>query len=68
MDKTEFNEKYNNVFNDNGTIKNCGREKCKDLIIACMVLSKNNSNYFGNPDTGMMNVPNIQQFKNGLLS
>ena len=68
IDKNKFKEKYDAVFNENGSVKLCGREKCKDLIIACMVLSKNGTkNYFGNPDTGMMNVENIQRFKKGLL-
>jgi hypothetical protein len=68
IDKNEFKEKYDAVFNENGSVKLCGREKCKDLVIACMVLSKNGGkNYFGNPDTGMMNVENIQRFKKGLL-
>ena len=68
IDKNEFKEKYDAVFNENGSIKLCGREKCKDLVIACMVLSKKGTkNYFGNPDTGMMNVENIQRFKKGLL-
>jgi hypothetical protein len=68
IDKNEFKEKYDAVFNENGSVKLCGREKCKDLVIACMVLSKNGTkNYFGNPDTGMMNVENIQRFKKGLL-
>lgn len=68
IDKNEFKEKYDAVFNENGSVKLCGREKCKDLVIACMVLSKNGTkNYFGNPDTGMMNVENIQKFKKGLL-
>lgn len=68
VDKKTFENSYNEVFNPNGSVKLCGREKCKDLIIACMVLSKNDAkNYFGNPDTGMMNVENIQRFKKGLL-
>lgn len=66
VNKDNFLKTYDAVFNSDNTIKNCGREKCKDLIIACMILSKNNSNYFGNPDTGMMNVENIQTFKRGL--
>lgn len=68
IDKNEFKEKYDAVFDENGSVKLCGREKCKDLVVACMVLSKNGSkNYFGNPDTGMMNVDNIQKFRKGLL-
>ncbi len=62
--KSEFLKKYNEVFNEDGSVKLCGREKCKDLIIACQVLSQTTSNgYFGNAVTGMMNVKNIQKFK-----
>lgn len=65
--KEDFSNIYEEVFNSDGSVKLCGREKCKDLIIACMVLSSNNNKgYFGNPDTGMMNVGNIQRFKKGL--
>lgn len=68
MSKKDFLNKYDEVFNEDGSIKLCGREKCKDLIIAAMALSNNsNTNYFGNEKTGMMNVPNIQTLKNNLI-
>ena len=54
-------EKYNAVFNSDGTIKCCGREACKELIRACESASEEKIN-FGNADTGMMNVKNIQEF------
>ena len=52
-------EKYSKVFNGNGDIKACGREACKELIIACM--DKYPGVNFGDPDTGMMNVENIKK-------
>ena len=65
--KSEFLKKYNEVFNEDGTVKLCGREKCKNLIIACEVLSKNvTEGHFGNAVTGMMNIKNIQKFRNDI--
>ena len=59
---------YNDVFNENGEIKACGRDKCKKLIIACETYYKfhyNENVNFGNSDTGFMNVDNIKKlFKN----
>ena len=67
MKNSEFQEKYDAVFNSDGSVKLCGREKCKDLIIACMTLSNMKSDgFFGNEMTGMMNIQNIQQFKKTL--
>ena len=54
-------EKFNKVFNEDGTIKVCGREACKELILACQEASSEPID-FGNPETGMMNVANIQRF------
>lgn len=51
--------KFNAVFNKDGTIKVCGRQACKELIIACMEYAPDID--FGNPNTGMMNVDNIRQ-------
>lgn len=65
MTKQDFLKVYSSVFNEDGSVKLCGREKCKDLIIACIVLSDNNT-YFGDRETGMMNIENIQTLKKGL--
>ena len=48
---------YNKCFNEDGTVKACGREACKQLIRACM--EQDPTKDFGNPDTGMMHVQNI---------
>lgn len=55
-----MSEKYNNVFDENGEVKACGREACKELIRACM--EKNPGVDFGNPETGMMNIKNVKEF------
>lgn len=52
-------EKYNKVFDENGDIKACGRDACKQLILACM--EKWPDIDFGNPETGIMNVENIKK-------
>jgi hypothetical protein len=52
-------EKYKKVFDEDGEIRLCGREACKDLIMACE--EKYAQIDFGNTQTGMMNVENIKK-------
>ena len=54
-------ELYRNVFNEDGTVKACGREACKKLIAACEEACCKDID-FGDAKTGMMNVENIQRF------
>lgn len=49
----DLEELYNNVFNADGSIKPCGRDACKALIIKMRSLSDKD---VGNKDTGFMNV------------
>jgi hypothetical protein len=49
----DLEELYNNVFNADGSIKPCGRDACKALIIKMKSLSDKD---VGNEDTGFMNV------------
>lgn len=49
----DLEELYNNVFNADGSIKPCGRDACKALIIKMGSLSDKD---VGNEDTGFMNV------------
>lgn len=51
---------YNNVFDEAGKVKACGRTACSELINACSSLD--NSIDFGNSETGIMNVDNIKDF------
>lgn len=48
------------VFNEDGSVKNCGRECCIKLIDACEKYSgKKNMSTFGNNNNGMMDVAQI---------
>ena len=50
---------YHKVFNEDKSIKICGRAACKDLILEC---SKHNPDVnFGDLRTGFMNVENIHK-------
>ena len=53
----EFKLLYNDVFNNDGSIKNCGRTKCIQLIELSMKLKPNID--FGNIRTGFLNIENI---------
>lgn len=64
MIKTSFLTQYKEVFNEDGTVKNCGRTKCQKLISLAMQLEKHEDRYFGNDRTGMMNVEHIQELYN----
>ena len=48
---------YSEVFEEDGTIKVCGREKCKSLIYYALCIRPYEN--FGNPETGWMNPANI---------
>ena len=55
---------YNTVFDNEGNIRLCGREACKDLIIE---LSKKYPGvYFGNISTGMLNVEEVKKYRGNL--
>ena len=53
MDNDKFIELYNECFNSDGTVKLCGRAKCKKLLTFL-----NNSKY-GDKDLGFLNVKEI---------
>lgn len=60
----EFFNLYNNVFDENDSIKAVGREHTKRLIEACEQFSSNID--FGSKSTGFMNVANIKMLKTKL--
>ncbi len=78
-DILDFLHIYWSVFEEDGSIKLCGREKCKDLILCCNNIVKNYSDfkndfglmnvsedYFGNLTSGMMNIEKIKELKGWL--
>lgn len=58
MDKEEFFEAYEAVFDENGDVRKCGRNACIRLIELCR--QRNHMLYFGNPETGVMEKENIK--------
>lgn len=54
----EFKNLYNEVFDSDGNIKNCGRAKTKELIERAKSIKSGVD--FGNLMTGFMNVDNIK--------
>lgn len=57
MEDLKFKESYEAVFNEDGTIKNCGREACKRLIEACK--KKDPETDFGDVNTGKICLSNL---------
>lgn len=52
---------YNMVFDANGDVKLCGRDACCALIaLLSAMYPSDDSLYFGNVQTGHMNVDNIK--------
>ncbi len=63
----EFLACYNEVFNEDGSLKACGREKCIRLIeIAEQIHIFSGPNHFGSKETGFLNVVRMQALRNSL--
>jgi hypothetical protein len=58
-------ELYNEVFDENGNVKLCGREKCKELIMACNLKWPDID--FGDLTSGFMNIEKIKFFVNNKI-
>jgi hypothetical protein len=51
---------FSEVFDPEGHVLNCGREKCKKLIVLANKFFPNyNSKYYGDVQTGWMNKENL---------
>ena len=65
MGNTEkFKHVFNEVFDKNGNITACGRQKCKELIAAANDvndLDVNDSKYYGDIETGRLNIENVKK-------
>lgn len=55
--KNKFLEFFHRVFEDNFTVKTCGRETCKLLIAAARTIDRETD--FGSVKTGVMNVDTL---------
>lgn len=62
--KEQFLEKYKMVFNEDNSVKACGRTKCIELIQCAKKL--NSDLDFGSIETGIMNVDNLILLKTKL--
>lgn len=63
---SKFIKLYNEVIDNNGNIKVCGRDKCKELIEISDKLDKNT--YYGNIDTGMLNIEALKALHNKVVN
>jgi len=54
---------YNKVFDQDGNITNCGRDLCEKLIT---LVQPYTDLIVGNPETGMINVENMNSFFSSL--
>ena len=60
----KFNTQYKKVFNEDGTVKACGRNECKKLID---IASKNKEFMpYGDDYTGRMNIDNMNKLYNSI--
>lgn len=60
-----FKNLYSDIFDEKGNIKNCGRNKCKELIVLANSLEPNISH--GNKKTGFMKTESIKSLRNKFL-
>lgn len=58
---TRFKMLYNQAFDENGNVKACGREVCRELILLANQIEKNVKH--GDEFTGMMDVQAIKNLK-----
>ena len=59
--KQRFLGLYDLAFDENGNIKACGREVCKELIVLANQIEKNVKH--GDETTGMMEVDTIKSLR-----
>ena len=52
-----FKTSYEQVFDAEGNIKACGRDKCIELMVAADKIKQGD---YGNTNTGRLNIENIQ--------
>lgn len=53
----DFITLYKQVFDTEGNIKACGRDKCIELMVAADKIKQGD---YGNTNTGRLNIENIQ--------
>lgn len=63
--REELRQKYDEVFDEDGKIKACGREKCKDLIRVCTMIAP--MGIYGDIKTGFLNEKGIKKVKEKYL-
>ena len=57
--EAQFLKEFDNVFDKNGEMRNCGREACLALISKAEALKPDT--YFGNMINGFINAENIKK-------
>lgn len=59
MTKNEdFKSLYKQVFDSNGNITACGREKCRELMVAANKIKTGN---YGDMNSGRLNIDNVKE-------
>ena len=56
----EIKKAYDEVFDEDGNVRLCGREKCRNLIR--LLSDEYLGIYFGDEESGMMQVQNIKKY------
>ena len=62
----KFTEQYNKVFNEDGSIKTCGRGECRKLISYAEKI--NNDIEYGDSETGFLNIENIKELYEEIIN
>lgn len=63
----QFKKAFDDVFDSKGEVRSCGRVACQKLINMCIDMDNSQVNY-GDTKTGYMNVENIKNFYNSIIS
>lgn len=59
----EFKALYNKCFNEDGSVKTCGRDACKKLI---KFLNRNYTAQYGDEESGYMNIALINELHDAI--
>ena len=55
----KLNKLYDEVFDKEGNVKKCGRDKCRELIVVCARIDRTGTRY-GDLESGMMDIEKIK--------
>lgn len=66
--RQDLKASYEEVFDEKGNVKNCGKKKRRELIELCDKINPLSAGLYGNKETGSLNVEAIKLLKERYLA